>query len=236
MPPHILNLKVNSVIILFRNINVRLGFCNGTRMRVTRLFDNLIQAECIKTKRRALIPRMQLTSEVDHYPFKMRRLQYPVRPGYAMTGNKAQGQTLDRLGIYLPQPFFAHGQLYVSFSRVRNAANIKVLMLDSQSQGRMTLDTRRFFTRNVVYRELLARQPPQPVLRLTAPNQQQLNQANDAANMVPEVVEEEPEDNDLDRQLEQHMVEFERLRANPAPDDIEQLSQSLDHISLTPTQ
>ena len=35
-----------------------------------------------------------------------------------MTINKAQGQTLERAGIYLPEPCFTHGQLYVAASRV----------------------------------------------------------------------------------------------------------------------
>jgi ATP-dependent exoDNAse (exonuclease V) alpha subunit len=43
-----------------------------------------------------------------------------------MTVNKAQGQTLDRVGIYLPDHVFSHGQLYVALSRARQAASIKV--------------------------------------------------------------------------------------------------------------
>ena len=35
-----------------------------------------------------------------------------------MTANKSQGQTLSRVGIYLKQDYFGHGQLYVAMSRV----------------------------------------------------------------------------------------------------------------------
>lgn len=34
-----------------------------------------------------------------------------------MTINKVQGQILVEVGLYLPQPVFNHGQLYVAISR-----------------------------------------------------------------------------------------------------------------------
>jgi ATP-dependent exoDNAse (exonuclease V) alpha subunit len=43
-----------------------------------------------------------------------------------MTINKAQGQTLDRVGLYLAAPVFAHGQLYCAFSRARSLDGVKV--------------------------------------------------------------------------------------------------------------
>ncbi|XP_078430033.1 uncharacterized protein LOC144702044 [Wolffia australiana] len=39
---------------------------------------------------------------------------YPVRLAFAMTIKKSQGQTLNTVGLYLPNPLFTHGQLYVA--------------------------------------------------------------------------------------------------------------------------
>jgi hypothetical protein len=41
-----------------------------------------------------------------------------------MTINKAQGQSLDRVGIFLNHPVFAHGQAFTAVSRVRDPRNL----------------------------------------------------------------------------------------------------------------
>ncbi|OWY90497.1 Helitron helicase, partial [Phytophthora megakarya] len=45
---------------------------------------------------------------------------------FAMTINKAQGQSIHHVGIYLESPVFAHGQLYVALSRVTSRKAIKI--------------------------------------------------------------------------------------------------------------
>jgi hypothetical protein len=43
-----------------------------------------------------------------------------------MTINKAQGQTMKIVGIYLLEPIFTHGQLYVALSRATRVNDVSV--------------------------------------------------------------------------------------------------------------
>ena len=62
-----------------------------------------------------------------------------------MTINKAQGQTLQRVGVHLETPCFSHGQLYVAASRVGHPDALK-FAVQPDNDGR-------FYTRNIVYKE-----------------------------------------------------------------------------------
>ena len=44
--------------------------------------------------------------------------------------DKAQGQSLNNLGVYLPQPEFSHGQLYVALSRAGIPHKTRVMIIN----------------------------------------------------------------------------------------------------------
>lgn len=50
--------------------------------------------------------------------------QYPIRPAWAITIHKSQGQTLERIVVDLGSGAFAHGQVYVALSRCPTLAGI----------------------------------------------------------------------------------------------------------------
>ena len=65
-----------------------------------------------------------------------------------MTINKAQGQTIPNVGIYLPEPVFSHGQLYVALSRGVSRSTTWMLAKPNKD-----LDPTGRRTKNIVFRD-----------------------------------------------------------------------------------
>nr|XP_027108912.1 uncharacterized protein LOC113728748 [Coffea arabica] len=92
-----------------------------------------------------------LCSDTNIYIVPFKRTQFPVRLCFAMTINKAQGQTLDFVGLYLKEPVFGHGQLYVALSRAKTVNDVRVLVRPSPDEQTDTVSTR-----NIVYNEVIS--------------------------------------------------------------------------------
>ena len=154
LPPGRMILKVGTPVMLLRNYYPKLGLCNGTRLIITRLYNHCIKGRIISedarfNDREHVISRIQVTTKEDLW-FTLRRKQLPLKPCFAMTINKSQGQTLQYVGADLSNPVFSHGQLYVALSRVTEVNNM-VVLLPERGAGRTT--------QNVVYPEVLMRPP-----------------------------------------------------------------------------
>jgi len=157
MPCHKLKLKIGCILILLRNLNTKRGLCNGTRLTVKDLKPNLIIAEVLTGSAEGhvvFIPRIDLAPSNLELPFVLRRRQFPVKLAFAMTINKSQGQTLEKVGILLNQPVFSHGQLYVALSRVRRASDVKIKLIEGPYQGKLIDACDSMYTKNVVYKEI----------------------------------------------------------------------------------
>ncbi|OSX79796.1 hypothetical protein BU14_0071s0050 [Porphyra umbilicalis] len=150
VPTHAMVLKVGMTVMLLRNLAAQNGDCNGTRYIVTRLGDNVIELRQIGTNRRILIPKIDVTTSDCGLPIKLKRRQFPIRVAFAATINKAQGATLKRLGLWLPQPVFGHGQVYVGTSRVGDPREVIV-----GAPAAYYDDAGYIVTNNVVFTQLL---------------------------------------------------------------------------------
>jgi ATP-dependent exoDNAse (exonuclease V) alpha subunit len=153
MPLHLTTLKVGSIVILLRNMDYAGGLCNGTRLIIVDLGNHVIRGKILTGKHQgqmAFIPRISLdTASSYRLPFTLRRRQFPIRLAFAMTINKAQGQSLKVVVIHLHTPVFAHGQLYVAISRETDCRQIYI-SLPPTADGTLTTD-------NIVYSEVFPR-------------------------------------------------------------------------------
>ena len=76
------------------------------------LKDNAIYAELAVGPNKGesiIIPRIIFQPDDKTLPLEFERRQFPVRPCFGITSNKSQGQTLEKVGIYLKNDFFQHG-------------------------------------------------------------------------------------------------------------------------------
>jgi len=150
LPPGELTVKVGCPLILLRNLAPSQGLCNGTRMVVLQMAERVLKVMLIGEDHHgqtAFIPRITLIPpESPDHAFSFSRRQFPVRLAFALTINKAQGQSAKYVGLDLRVPVFAHGQLYVGLSRATSRSRIKIL-IDPEEDSNII--------HNVVYPEVL---------------------------------------------------------------------------------
>ena len=156
LPPHKLTLQIGAPVIVIRNLHNRIA--NGTRCIVCGLGDRVIKLRVAVGPNQGyefLMSRLKCYPPDDgSTPVPFVRWQFPLRLACVMTINKAQGQTLKSVGLYLPKPVFSHGQLYVALSHVGDDEAVHVLVERDTFLPPATAVLDGIYTKNVVFREV----------------------------------------------------------------------------------
>ena len=150
LPDHRLILKPGCPVMLLRNLQAgpNCSLRNGTRMIVVQLMDRAVECEVATGRDKGLkvfLPRIPHYDRSEDFPFTVVRRQYPLRCCFGCSITKGQGQTNERVGVYLPTDVFQHGALYTALSRGKRQQDVRVLIVKNQ-EG---------ITNNIVYKELL---------------------------------------------------------------------------------
>lgn len=126
IPPHELKLKVGDICFIVRNLNVDEGIANSSRCQIITITERLLTVKLLNGNNEIVaLPKIRFSFRVNRgQSFEMVREQFPVRRAYAITFNKSQGQTLEKVILDLRSNLFAHGYLYVGLSRVFDCNNM----------------------------------------------------------------------------------------------------------------
>ncbi|KAL7524716.1 hypothetical protein ACHAWF_001054 [Thalassiosira exigua] len=140
-------------------MDIKRGHCNGTRYLVKAMGDYRLVLTKMGAKeddpnKTLILPRIPMRANDYGLPFELKRLQFRVKPAFALTINRAQGQSFDKCGVMLPRSFWTHGQIYVAFSRCGNRNKISV-WVDQQEFENLILPPGKVYMMNVVYKEVI---------------------------------------------------------------------------------
>jgi hypothetical protein len=161
VPKHELQLKINDICFLTHVISRKDGLSKNSRVRIIHMDRYSIRVSTLDLDHPVYysIPRIRFKFRLPfEQSFYMIRTQFPLRLAYAMTYDKSQGQSLQKVGIDIRRPSFSHGHTYVAFSRVRDVNNLIVFCDLSQ----VASEINGVYVSNIVY-PMLQNIPPSTI-------------------------------------------------------------------------
>jgi ATP-dependent DNA helicase PIF1 len=165
--PHVLKFAEGDVAFHMRTLDKRKCLTSNTRVQILDVKRRFIRVQTMTDRPTThLIPRIIFSfAMTQRNPFVINRLQFPLRLAYAMTFNKSQGQTLEKVLIdgtaqHLPgrgsiNGAFMHGHCNVALSRVRNRESLAILVDETNLVTDPTTGKKAARTTNIVCRKIL---------------------------------------------------------------------------------
>jgi ATP-dependent DNA helicase PIF1 len=120
------------ICVMNYNVDPKAHLFNGTRVQILQIQRNLLKVKVLTGTSGHIAylgrKKFEYGNKRSEPGIPFTRTQYPLEPGFCMTVNKSQGQTLDRVGVDLTsRQCFSHGMLYTAMSRVRSASSLRIL-------------------------------------------------------------------------------------------------------------
>jgi ATP-dependent DNA helicase PIF1 len=107
MPHHELRLKVGAVAMIIRNLDITSGLVNGLRVEIVCVSRLVVRVKAISggpniKDREFDLSRIDFEGDMEA-TVRIRRTQFPLKLAFAMTINKSQGMTLEkvRMGSFM---------------------------------------------------------------------------------------------------------------------------------------
>lgn len=126
---YLIELTLNSQIIIIRNISIENSLVNGTRGVIKHLDDDFIIICDVEGNTH----KINYYTDIFNNNSKSFINHMPVRICYALSIHKSQGMTIDALELDLGPNIFTRGQSYTALSRAKNLNSIRIIDVDKNS-------------------------------------------------------------------------------------------------------
>jgi len=134
VPTHLLKLRIGDICILLYTLARRHRLANNSRVKILHITSYSVRVQSLHAVNSTafVIPRIRFKFRLPFgQSFMVQRTQFPLRLAYALTFNKAQGQSLNTSIIDIRVPPFTHGHLYVALSRATDAHKVAIVGNDA---------------------------------------------------------------------------------------------------------